>query len=172
MSSQLNNRFSFFLPCGWWDLSWPWIEPVSPAVEVWSLNHWTATEFLFSLKKIFLSLMLYKHLVREDILWSHTSQSVLLVLSNLFFSSNLFPFWINDTVVIIIPLYSQSIHHLFASEINRIKMRPYILWWRVWLWGQTFWSGHFTSLSLRFCSIKKGILITVLVIKRKWNTEM
>ena len=118
---NLINRFSFlfffsffFLPYGWWDLSWPGIEPVSPAVEVWSLNHWTAREFLFSLKKIFLSPMLYKHLVREDTLWSHTSQSVLLVLSNLFFSSNLFPFWINDTGVIIIPLYSQSIHHLFA----------------------------------------------------------
>ena len=45
------RSFSFvFLaaPRGMWDLSsptkGPGIEPMSPAVEVWSLNHWTARE--------------------------------------------------------------------------------------------------------------------------------
>ena len=28
-------------------VSQPGIEPVSPAVEAWSLNHWNAVEFLF-----------------------------------------------------------------------------------------------------------------------------
>ena len=36
------------LCCGTWDLvPWPWIEPVSPALGVWSLNHWTMREVFF-----------------------------------------------------------------------------------------------------------------------------
>ena len=31
-----------------WDLSSPGIEPMAPAVEVWSLNHWTPREVLFA----------------------------------------------------------------------------------------------------------------------------
>jgi len=43
----INTRFFFFLavPHGMWDLSsQPEMEPVLPAVEAQSLNHWTARE--------------------------------------------------------------------------------------------------------------------------------
>ena len=51
----LSLWFVWFLavPCGFWDLvPRPEIEPVPPAVESWSPNHWTAREFplMFFLK--------------------------------------------------------------------------------------------------------------------------
>ena len=38
--------FFFFFGHTTWhaELPWPGIEPVSPAVKAWSLNHWTARE--------------------------------------------------------------------------------------------------------------------------------
>ena len=36
------------MQCSMWDLSSPGTEPMAPAVEVWSLNHWTPREFLFA----------------------------------------------------------------------------------------------------------------------------
>ena len=43
---SLSLFFFFFLaePLGMQDLPWPGIEPMLPAVGVWSLNHWTARE--------------------------------------------------------------------------------------------------------------------------------
>ena len=42
------NFFFFFLvmPCNAWELPWPRIEPVPPAVEAWSHNHWITKEIL------------------------------------------------------------------------------------------------------------------------------
>ena len=41
----INFYFSFLaMPLGMQDLSFPVIKPVLPAVETWSLNHWTSRE--------------------------------------------------------------------------------------------------------------------------------
>ena len=50
---------------------WPGIEPMPPAVEAWSLNHWTAREVLtfFFVKYIFFFTMVYHCLLRTTISW-------------------------------------------------------------------------------------------------------
>ena len=63
-SRALEHRFSSCgtraqLLCGMWNLPRPGIEPVPPAVEVWSLNHWTTRgvpyTFLINCKHQYLS---------------------------------------------------------------------------------------------------------------------
>ena len=68
--SNQQGRMGFFwgfyflaIPCGMQDLSPPGIKPVPPAVEAWSLNHWTIGPVFF----VFCFLMTHWCLLLEDI---------------------------------------------------------------------------------------------------------
>ena len=61
------NHFFFFWPCSMWDLSSPPVlKPLPPAVEAWSLNHWTAREvpeirFSQSLELVYIGKLVKNH---------------------------------------------------------------------------------------------------------------
>ena len=74
--------YLFIWPHGFWDLPWPGIKPVPPAVEVWSLNHWTVREvhqslvsssyflyFLFLYINLFIYLFSFGYVGSSLLLW-------------------------------------------------------------------------------------------------------
>ena len=71
------------LSCGMWDLvSWPWIQPRSPAFGAWSLSFWTTREdpwwMIFSWNLDILDSVrlwiLFKPSILADLLWHHSSR--------------------------------------------------------------------------------------------------
>ena len=96
------TRGRWDLHCGIWDLvSWPRIEPWSPALKAWTITHWTISE---------VEQYIFAGTLWLD--WSHSDTMILFFLSFFFF------FWQHHTACGILVLQSKIKYRSLAVKVQ------------------------------------------------------